>query len=45
MKDIVNLKCSKGHQIKIIKGERPNGYKYIGVYSKPIKEVKNVGKS
>ena len=39
--DIITLKCSNGHLIKVIKGVR-EGYKYIGLYSKPIKskEVK-----
>lgn len=40
--ETVTLKVSNGHLIKIIKGYKPFGYKYVGIYTKKIKtEDKN----
>jgi len=38
--NIVELKISNGHQIWICK-KLINGYKYFGIYSKPVKGGKN----
>jgi len=39
MKEIVTMKSSNGHLIKIIKRPKDaNGYKYVGIYYKNIKE-------
>ncbi len=39
--DTVNIKIVREYVIRIVKGYRPNNYKYLGIYKKKVEKEEN----